>query len=199
MHGTRSKLIAKIFAYSISVISIIFLVEVAFFTFGQNNLVAEKQSVNRLDFEELPTIRSIGSENDFREIIERPLFNWNREPRPVQTTDQGGTSEDIEMRWELSAIVAEGAMSHAYFRELKGGRSVHLEEGMYLESWRVESIQAEQVLLSDSGDEKVFRFKAILKADKPKARRARSAKRISPDIRLPANATKVKQINKEPQ
>ena len=199
MHGTRSKLIAKILAYSIGVILIIFLAELAFFSLGQNNLVAENQSVNQLDFEQLPTIRSIGSENDFREIIERPLFNWNREPRPLETIAQRGTSEDIEMRWELSGIVAEGAMSHAYFREIKEGRSVHLEEGMYLENWRVESIQSEQVLLSDSGDEKIFRFKAKLKADKLKARRTRSVKRVRPDIQAPANATNTKQNDKELQ
>lgn len=117
-------------------------------------------------------IRNIGLEQDFEEVAARPIFTWNRKPVPTGPDEPQGETSEIDSRWELSAIIADGDSHFAYFTPRDGGPQTRLLEGMYFEQWRVVAIGQEQVVLV-SGDsdapegeyeQKTFRLKDVSEA-----------------------------------
>lgn len=131
-------------------------------------------------------IRNIGLEQDFEEVAARPIFTWNRKPVPTDPGEPQVETSEIDSRWELSAIIADGASQFAYFTPRDGGLPTRLAEGMYFEKWRVLAIGREQVVLA-SGDseapegeyeQKTFRLKDVSEAKpQPKARSSLAERR----------------------
>lgn len=115
----------------------------------------EKKSANY--HVEAPAIVPMADRSAFEASVERSLFSWNRRPK---VTEQQPVSEDsLPSKWLLTGVVNTGSATYAIFSDSEGGQRLRLEEGMYLEKWKLESITAEQVLLSDGEETEVFYLK----------------------------------------
>jgi hypothetical protein len=178
------KFVASALLYSISGLSLILVLELLYFAF--NGVDSSLQDAALLDLTEPQSldINSMGSEEDFREIVDRPLFVWNRTPLPVsvEVTPSQVQTGSIESRWELTGIVAAGVANYAYFKPLDGEQRARLEEGMYFEDWKVQSIELEEVVLisgdsSSDSEKKVFRLKEMTVKPKGKSSVSRPSRR----------------------
>lgn len=187
--GTR--LISTALLYGIGVLSLILVLELVWFAVGSRDATMSKSALSGMGQTQALSIRDIGVEQDFQEVIDRPLFNWNRKPVPLDAAAPQVQTSDIESRWELSGIVAAGKANFAYFKPLDGGQPTRLEEGMYFEKWKVLAIGQEQVVLTtgdsagqsasdeqaDDAEQKVFRLREMAAPEKPKKGRSTLAKR----------------------
>lgn len=93
----------------------------------------------------------------FNETVSRSLFNWNRKPKAV--VQKVVSDEGLETRWQLSGVVNTGNAIYALFSESDGSRRLRLEQGMYLEKWKLDSITPEKVVLKNNESEEVFYLK----------------------------------------
>ncbi|WP_461519374.1 hypothetical protein [Porticoccus sp.] len=96
-----------------------------------------------------PAIVPMAAREAFEESVERSLFSWNRRPK---VSEQPVSEEGLPSKWVLTGVVNTGRATYAIFSDSSGEQRLRLEEGMYLEKWKLESITPEQVTLSD-GDE----------------------------------------------
>lgn len=101
-----------------------------------------------------PAIVPMASRESFDESVERSLFSWNR--RPKATEQQSVSEEGLPSKWLLTGVVNTGTATYAIFSDVDGKQRLRLEAGMYLEKWKLESITAEQVTLSDGDETEVF-------------------------------------------
>lgn len=102
---------------------------------------------------ELPAIVPMAGREAFEETVERSLFSWNRRPNVAeQPVDEIG----LPSKWHLTGVVNTGTATYAIFSDESGNQRLRLEQGMYLEKWKLESITAEQVTLSDGEETEVF-------------------------------------------
>ncbi len=103
---------------------------------------------------EAPQIVPTPALDTFQSTINRSLFSWNR--RPKSSEPQPVSEESLTSRWQLSGVVNTGNAIYALFSEVSGSRRIQLEQGMYLEKWKVESITPEQVKLKNNDEEEEF-------------------------------------------
>lgn len=121
---------------------------------------------------ESPAIVPMAERSAFETSVERSLFSWNRRPK---VTEQQPVSEDsLPSKWLLTGVVNTGNATYAIFTGSEGGQRLRLEEGMYLEKWKLESITAEQVVLSDGEETEVFYLKETGQQQKTLHKNARS-------------------------
>ncbi len=172
--------------YSIGGLSLILILELIYFASVGFSSSSSSQPLLQLGQTQALDIKSMGSETEFEEIATRSLFVWNRKPvainkdAPAKQIQTGA----IDSRWELSGVIAIGEANYAYFTPLDGKQRIRLEEGMYFEDWKVQSILPEQVILSPGealgdAEQKIFRLKVISANKKSKTKRLRGAKRES--------------------
>ena len=175
---------ASALVYSISGLSLILILELVYFALDGVDSSLQDPVLLQLAEPQSLDINSIGGEEEFREVVDRPLFVWNRTPLPVRVdaTPSQVQTGSIESRWELTGIVAAGVASYAYFKALDGEQRARLEEGMYFEEWKVQSISPEEVVLtgddsSSDAEQKVFRLKEMTMKPKVKTSAPRSGQR----------------------
>lgn len=170
MAAKRSRLLTKALLAAIGALALLIVLELAALSLG-NRLPgpAQQTGLARQAGPSSLNIRNIGLEQDFEEVAARPIFTWNRKPIPASPDEPQAQTSEIDSRWDLSAIIANGASHFAYFTPIDGGQQTRLEEGMYFEKWRVVAIGRDQVVLatedSDNAEgeyeQKVFRLKEI--------------------------------------
>jgi len=132
----------------------VLLFEVVWFAVNES-LSGLSSNENSVDYSvEAPEIVPTPALDSFQSTINRSLFNWNR--RPKSSEPQPVSEESLTSRWQLSGVVNTGNAIYALFSEVSGSRRIRLEQGMYLEKWRVESITPEQVKLINNDDEEEF-------------------------------------------
>lgn len=108
----------------------------------------------------------------FAEVVERPLFNSSRRPAPKPEAKPPPppkptppppkpaprvVSRPFE-KFQLVGIILAPGENSALFVEKGGGRTVRVLEGEYLEDWRLESVQEDQVVLRLDGIVKEIGF-----------------------------------------
>ena len=125
------------------------------FVIGTSGAGSESRSVNY--HVEPPAIVPMADRSAFEASVERSLFSWNR--RPKVTEEQPVSEDSLPSKWLLTGVVNTGSATYAIFTGSEGGQRLRLEEGMYLEKWKLESITAEQVVLSDGDEKEVFYLK----------------------------------------
>ena len=179
-----NKFMASALVYSISGLSLILILELVYFALDGVDSSLQDPVLLQLAEPQSLDINSIGGEEEFREVVDRPLFVWNRTPLPVRVdaTPLQVQTGSIESRWELTGIVTAGVANYAYFKALDGEQRARLEEGMYFEEWKVQSIGPAEVVLtgddsSSDTEQKVFRLKEMTMKPKEKSSVSRSAQR----------------------
>ena len=178
-------LLSTALLWGIGALLLVLILEWLWFTFYQGDETQTDSAPVNIRETQALAIRDIGIEQDFQEILERPLFIWSRKPLANDSSTPQTQTSDIESRWELSGIVAAGATHYAYFRPVAGGERSRFEEGMYFEKWQVKAIEPEQVILvaeeggvDDSDTEqKIWRMKETIKPVKSNRARSILAKR----------------------
>lgn len=120
---------------------------------------------------EPPTIVPMAGREMFDESVERALFSWNRRPKVQE--EQPVSEEGQLSQWHLTGVVNTGSATYAIFSDESGNHRLRLEQGMYLEKWRLETITAEEVTLSDGEDTEVFYLQETGQQQKALKRRAR--------------------------
>lgn len=120
---------------------------------------------------EPPAIIPMASRESYDESVERSLFSWNRRPKAPE--QQSVSEEGLPSKWLLTGVVNTGIATYAIFSDINGDQRLRLEEGMYLEKWKLESITAEQVTLSDGDETEVFYLRETGQQQKTLDRRAR--------------------------
>ncbi len=180
---SSASLLTRVLLGGISALGLVILLELALLTLG-SRLPGSVGSVGDTGPAGISSlnIRNIGLEQDFEEVAARPIFTWNRKPVPSGPDEPQPETSEIDSRWELSAIIADGDSHFAYFTPTEGGSQTRLEEGMYFEKWRVMAIGQEQVVLAsgdpeDDYEQKTFRLKDISAAKPDKKSRESLAER----------------------
>jgi hypothetical protein len=172
-----NKFVSNSMVYFIGAMLIILVVEVAYYNVFPDDSLAQELIPVQFDQISSGKIRVVGAEQDFQEIITRPLFVWNREPVPMPGGVADHKASDIESRWQLSGLIVDHDVSYALFEAVDGGQNLRLEPGMYLENWQVDSIEQGQVKLSRDGKVQTIALKKPEPANKRKTRRIRPSKR----------------------
>lgn len=149
MSVNPARFVSTTLTYGIGALSLVLVLELAWFAFGDTDSSRQASEPPNINKSQVLSIRDIGTEQDFQEVSDRPLFVWNRKPVPVDDEAPQIATSDITSRWELSGIVASGTSHYAYFTPTGGGQPTRLEQGMYFEKWKVQAIEPEQVVLSD--------------------------------------------------
>ena len=128
----------------------------------------------------------IGDIDAFKEITERPLFTVGRRPAPKDasgaakedTTTKTAAPADIsDMR--LTAVVSDGDRLTALV-EGPGGKTEKLQVGSRLNSWQVDQIQDDRIVLEAAGQRQtleVYRFDVAPVAKRAPRRPPRLARR----------------------
>ena len=93
--------------------------------------------------------------DEYREMIERPLFSNTRRPPVLKDEPQANLdSEQLREAWRLSGIAMQQGRQLASFSERQGEQRLLLEQGMVLaDEWRLEFIGSDHVLLSNGTSE----------------------------------------------
>lgn len=211
-----ARFISTTLTYGIGALSLVLVLELAWFAFGGTDSTRQASEPANINKTQALSIRDIGTEQDFQEVSDRPLFVWNRKPVPVDDQAPQLATSDITSRWELSGIVASGTSHYAYFTPTGGGQPTRLEQGMYFETWKVQAIEPEQVVLSDGdssdgdssegassegkssgrasageAEQKIFRLKEM--TDPAKAKNARSSLAARKAAQLAAQLKQLRQ------
>lgn len=91
---------------------------------------------------------------DFRAVLERPIFSPTRRPPPVE--EGGSVVESGGATFTLKGILIDDQERVALFRPGRGAKIVRLGEGDRLEGWTLVRIEADRVTLERGGVEKVL-------------------------------------------
>tara|TARA_R110000822_G_scaffold59736_35_gene149227 strand:- start:4552 stop:5115 length:564 start_codon:yes stop_codon:yes gene_type:complete len=166
--------LVKLFKITIILLVLILALEVAWFGIG-SQLFNVKNNEVVIDYAtKPPDITQIAVLDTFRVVVSRSLFNWNRRPK---TIDQQPVSEEgLSSRWLLSGVVNTGNAIYALFGEVSGDRRLRLEQGMYLEKWKLSFITSEQVRLNSEDEEEVFYLKETARIQTPSKNRVKKTK-----------------------
>jgi type II secretory pathway component PulC len=149
--------LVKLFKSIVILLLLVLAVEIAWFGIDSQLFRAKSNEVV-IDYSiEPPAIKQSSSLDAFRVVVSRSLFNLNRRPKTIglQLVSEVG----LLSRWQLSGVVSTGNETYALFSEVSGDRRLRLEQGMYLEKWKLKSITAEQVRLSNEGEVEVFHLR----------------------------------------
>ena len=119
-----------------------------------------------------PQLAEVAGLETYQDTIDRSLFSWDRRPRSVAATGQPEQSEELSSRWRLTGIVSTGTETYAIFNRQDGSQQLRLGSGMYLEKWRIDEISAEQVSLSNNGEEQILRLDAAATRENNTPKRA---------------------------
>lgn len=93
--------------------------------------------------------------DQYREMIERPLFSNTRRPPVLKDAPQANLdAQQLREAWRLSGIAMHQGRQLASFSERQGELRLLLEQGMVLaDEWRLEFIGSDHVLLSNGASE----------------------------------------------
>lgn len=93
--------------------------------------------------------------DQYREMIERPLFSNTRRPPVLKDAPQANLdAQQLREAWRLSGIALHQGRQLASFSERQGELRLLLEQGMVLaDEWRLEFIGSDHVLLSNGASE----------------------------------------------
>ena len=128
----------------------------------------------------------IGDIDAFKEITERPLFTVGR--RPASKDPSGTVKEDTTAKtappddisaMRLTAVVSDGDRLTALV-EGPGGKTEKLQIGSRLNSWQVDQIQDDRIVLEAGGQRKtleVYRFDVVPVVKRAPRRPPRLARR----------------------
>lgn len=156
---SSSNPLSIVFAVAVVFLSALLLFEVIVLAIVPRLSLSEADDVLRDGDRSLKAIDTMPPIDDFQEAIDRSLFSWNRKPISAerQSVDEGGLSS----RWVLSGVVNTGEAIYAIFASNSSDQRLRLEEGMYLEKWKITEISPETVALRDGSDEEVFRLREV--------------------------------------
>ena len=87
----------------------------------------------------------------FPETTRRPLFSTTRSPAAALAVQAGGRDGLILGRYALVGTVVTPRQRIVLLRPAAGGAVLRLKEGDALDSWRIEKISAEALVLRDGG------------------------------------------------
>ncbi|MEH6466477.1 MAG: hypothetical protein V7722_02505 [Porticoccus sp.] len=169
--------LVKLFKSIVILLLLVLALEIVWFGIG-SQLFRVKSKEVAIDYSiEPPEITQLSSLDAFRVVVSRSLFNWNRRPKTIN--QQPVSEEGLSSRWQLSGVVNTGNAIYALFSEVSGDRRLRLERGMYLEKWKLKSITAEKVRLSNEEEEEVFYLKEtnLIQAS-PKNRLKKKVKKV---------------------
>lgn len=172
-----NKFVTTALQYCIGGLLIFLIIEIVYFNIFQNEAAIQATNPFQLNHTSSASIKLIGPEEEFLEIITRPLFIWNRKPVLSDEGVQDYKISDIESRWQLSGVIVDRDVSYALFSAVNGGEHLKLERGMKLENWQVDSIEGQQVLLSRDSEVAIMILKRPALDDRHKTRKTRLSKR----------------------
>ena len=136
--------------YLILILSVLLCAELLFFTMtGEPDSGLPTRPALRADLQEpIP----LAPQKAYEELVRRTLFSPDRKPKVTVQQTAGATSGKVSEYWLLAGVVKHGVDSYAMFSEKQGQRHLKLTPGMSLDSWTVESIHADQVVLMKNGE-----------------------------------------------
>ncbi|GAB3114777.1 hypothetical protein GCM10027217_46300 [Pseudomaricurvus hydrocarbonicus] len=109
--------------------------------------VSESPSVLTAD-KSLPQLVKI-SESSYDVITAAPLFDPLRKP---VTSSAGKGNSLVVGEWRLTGVVKAEQKTRVMFQALDGTRLVTLDEGMFLDGWRITSVSDDRVTLDSEND-----------------------------------------------
>jgi hypothetical protein len=100
----------------------------------------------------------------YAEVTERPLFSPSRQPAPPEAAQEDlGNSSAFTL---LGIVISEGERM-ALIEHGKPGVIARLKEGQAVEGWRVQTIEADRVILEHGGTQQPLKLKDL--KDRPGA------------------------------
>jgi hypothetical protein len=105
----------------------------------------------------LPPIAAVNPDQEYAETANRPLFIGTRRPAPpaVSTTAVAAMAKG---QFTLTGVTIVGPLKIALLREKSSGRVIRVEEGNDVNGIRVAQVDAEQVKLTQGGDQEVVQM-----------------------------------------
>lgn len=109
--------------------------------------------------------------DQYREMIERPLFSNTRRPPQLKDAPQESLdAQQVREAWRLSGIALHQGRQLASFSERQGEQRLLLEQGMLLaDEWRLEQIGSDHVLLSNGTNEVYLPLREPVVREEPDA------------------------------
>jgi hypothetical protein len=94
----------------------------------------------------------------FREIVDRPLFVQTRRPAAVDKSASAvaGQPDASLNQISLSAVIVSSTQRIALFRNTQDKKTIRVEEGKPLQGWLLKEVLAESVTLAREGQEQKF-------------------------------------------
>jgi len=94
----------------------------------------------------------------YAEVTERPLFSPSRQPAPPEAAQEDlGNSSAFTL---LGIVISEGERM-ALIEHGKPGVVARLKEGQAVEGWRVQTIEADRVILEHAGTQQPLKLKDL--------------------------------------
>jgi hypothetical protein len=121
--------------------------------------------------------------DEYREMIERPLFSNTRRPPVLKDAPQANLdAQQLREAWRLSGIALHQGRQLASFSERQGELRLLLEEGMVLaDQWRLEHIGSDHVLLSNGVGEVRLPLREPIVAEAPEDKKDKQGKKNKQD------------------
>ncbi len=121
--------------------------------------------------------------DEYREMIERPLFSNTRRPPVLKDAPQANLdAEQLREAWRLSGIALHQGRQLASFSERQGELRLLLEQGMVLaDQWRLEHIGSDHVLLSNGASEVRLPLREPIVAEAPEDKKDKQGKKNKKD------------------
>lgn len=130
-------------------LAVLLAVEAVYFVLfaTRSDPVSESPSVLTADMS-LPKLVEI-SESSYDVITAAPLFDPLRKP---VTSALGKGNSLVVGEWRLTGVVKAENKNRVMFQALDGTRLVTLDEGMFLDGWRITSVSDDRVTLDSEDD-----------------------------------------------
>lgn len=121
--------------------------------------------------------------DQYREMIERPLFSNTRRPPVLKDAPQANLdAQQLREAWRLSGIALHQGRQLASFSERQGELRLLLEQGMVLaDEWRLEFIGSDHVLLSNGASEVRMPLREPVVAGEPEDKQDKKNKKKKQD------------------
>jgi general secretion pathway protein N len=105
----------------------------------------------------LPALAAVNPDVEYAETGSRPLFIPTRRPAPAQATPTSVATMN-KGQFTLTGVTIAGQTKIALLREKASGRVVRVEQGKEVNGITVGQIDAEQVTLTQGGDQEVVQL-----------------------------------------
>ena len=105
----------------------------------------------------LPAIASVNPDQEYAETGNRPLFISTRRPAP-SAVSPATVAAMAKGQFTLTGVTIVGPLKIALLREKSSGRVIRVEEGNDVNGIKVAQVDAEQVKLTQGGDQEVVQL-----------------------------------------